>query len=70
MNAAPLVCCCALLLAAGCSGRYVGPGSGTRDARLQQRELQKSESTAPVDPRVTGAQQQAEIDKSGIPVTP
>lgn len=57
----------AILLAAGCAGRYVGPGSGTRDERLQQRSEAKAASTEPVDPRVTPPQMQREIDNSGIP---
>lgn len=57
----------AILVTSGCAGRYVGPGSGTRDERLQQRQETKSTSTDPVDPRVASPQQQKEIDNSGIP---
>lgn len=61
------LCGVILILAAGCAGRYVGPGSGARDEREQQREERKATSTAPVDPRVTAPQTQREIDNSGIP---
>jgi hypothetical protein len=61
----------ALFLActAGCSGRYVGPGSGTRDARSQQRTQQHAESTERIDP-VASPQEQRAIDASGLPVAP
>lgn len=62
-------CSCILLLAAGCSGRYVGPGSGTRDERVEKREQQRIESTEPTEPQ-KAAQTQREIDNSGIPVAP
>ncbi len=65
-----LICAFLLVGAAGCAGRYVGPGSGTRDERLQQREQQRAESTASEDQRVRPAQEQKAIDNSGLPVAP
>ena len=62
---------CALLLVgvSGCSARYVGPGSGTRDERVKQRDEQKAESTEVVDP-VRPVPVQRAIDNSAIPVAP
>ncbi len=62
---------CAILLigAAGCSARYVGPGSGTRDERVLEREQRKAESTEVVDP-VRPVPVQKAIDNSAIPVAP
>lgn len=64
------VCAILLIAAAGCAGRYVGPGSGTREERVQQRDQQRAESTAVEDPRAPSAQEQRAIDSSGLPVAP
>ncbi len=63
-----LICAILILGAAGCGSRYVGPGSGAREERVEQREEKKAESTAPVDPRVTPVQTQRSAEDSGLPV--
>lgn len=63
-----LLCAVVLLVTVGCDERYVGPGSGTRDERVQQREEKKAASTDPVDQRMTSPQEQKAIDSSGLPV--